>query len=408
MGILDPPGINKAEVIRLSGTQVGSNRGKDWRRISPITTDITSISQSNTPDGTLNHQYILGNSSAIPSTYPVDLGLGTIAATTNAFGYAEYSYPLYGGHTIRMMTDAPKLAIKFGYVSSAYAYQVFIDGAPVTLDPVVGNAGLYLTMVFPSSGRARLVEICMRAGVGSIYVAQPYRVWKPGVRPAPKILVMGDSYAMTTSYDNSGNALPGEYGMYHRMPGDLGVVNMSVDGVGGTGYIFRNAGGIGAPNNNYADRLASAIALAPDVLIIHGGGANDLANGYTTAQIITAATNLFQAARAGLPNAKLVFIEGFAPPVFGSFNASYTTIRAGVQANCMNTGVYYVDVSTTDPWLSGTGYYGATNGTGNSDIYVGPDGTHLLAKGSDYLRSRMADRLRAILADNGALVNTLI
>lgn len=409
MGILDVPPVSRADVKKISGTQVGSARGKDWRRIGPVTTDITTVAQTNAGDGTLTQQYLLGNNAAVPSTHPMDFGLATPKALTNAFGYIELAYPVLGGHIRSFMTDAPRVALRFGYLTSSWAYQLFIDGAPVTLDPVLGNGQQFLVIDFPSSGRSRLVEIMTRGATGSIYVASPYKVWKPGPKPAPKILVMGDSYAQTTSYDNAGVSLPAEFGIYHRMRGDLGVSNMSVDGVGGSGYIARNSGGIGGPNNNYQDRLNSAISLTPDVLVMHGGGANDLtAGGQSVNQIVAAATTLFQDARDGLPDAKLVFVEGFAPPVgFGGMNPSYIAIRQALQAALVDVGVYYIDVASTDPWLYGTGYYGSA-GTGNSNIYVGPDGVHLLAKGSDYIRARMADKLRAILADNGARVNQLI
>lgn len=406
---LEADQIGLSDVVRLSGTQVGSSKGKDWRRIGPVTTDITSLVQTNTGDGSLTQQYLLGNSAAIPASHPMDFGLSTMKALTNAFGYAELQYPVLGGHIRSLMTDAPRVAIRFGYASASWAYQAWIDGAPVTLDPQLGNGQQFLIFDFPTSGRARLIEIMTRASTGSIYCAPPYRVWKPGAKPAPKIVVIGDSYAMTTSYDDAGASLPGEFGMYHRIRGDIGVVNLSVDGVGGSGFIQKNAGGVGGPDNNYADRLPSALALNPDVLIWHGCGANDMVvGGYSNAAIIAAATEQIQDARAALPDAKLVFLEGFAPPVgFSDKNDEYIAIRQGVQANCLTEGVYYVDVATTSPWLSGTGYYGFA-GTGNTQIYVGPDGTHLTAKGSDYLRSRMADKLRTILADNGSLINQLI
>lgn len=410
MGLLDPPVLSRADVIRLSTTQTYASRGKDFRREGPVATDLTSAVQNSTADGTLTKQYLIGNSAAPPATWPFANIMHTQNAVANSFGYIESAYPLLGGVVRSVMTDASKFVIKFGYASASYAWQAWIDGAPCSLAPVVGNGGLYLNFTFPSGGKARRIDLMTRAGIGSCYMGPLYRAWKPSPLPSPRILVIGDSYAMTTSYDAAGAALPGEFGIYHRMRADVGIMNMSVDGIGGSGYLQRNATGIGAPNNNYADRLAAGVALNPDLLWVHGGGANDLINGYTDAQIITAVTNYFTSARASLPNAKLVFVEGFAPPGggFPAVASRYTTIRAAVQAALMNVGVYYVDVQTTTPWLQGTGYFGATNGSGNSDIYVGPDAVHLMAAGSDYIRARLADKMRLVLADNGALVNTLI
>lgn len=410
MGLLDPPGITRADVIRTASVQAYAARGKDFRREGPVATDITSAVQNSTGDGTLTRQYLLPASGAVPSTYPVDFVNHTPMALTNAFAYIESAYPLFGGVVRSFMTDAPKAVVRFGYANGNYAWQAWIDGAPVTLDPVVGNAGLYLNFNFPSGGKARRIDVMTRSGFGALYCAPPYRIWKPTPLPSPRVLVIGDSYVQTTSYDAAGAALAGEFGIYHRMRADVGIMNFTVDGVGGSGYIARNASGIGAPNNNYADRLAAGVALNPDVLWVHGGGANDLVNGSTVAAIITAVTNYFTSARASLPNAKLVFVEGFSPPGggFSTYNDEYIAIRQGVQANLANVGVYYIDVATTSPWIDGTGYFGATNGTGNSDLYIGPDAVHLMAAGSNYIRARLADKMRVVLADNGSLVNALI
>jgi lysophospholipase L1-like esterase len=213
------------------------------------------------------------------------------------------------------------------------------------------------------------------------------------------------THTARTASTPSGPASFNILGAYSQLPFWLGTENFWTDAVPGSGYL--RPGGTGG---NYRSRIATQIAADPDVVIVHGGGANDLYLGFTTVPAIVAeAITYFTELRTALPNAKLVFVEGFAPPVgFGTFNDEYIDIRTQLQAALTAVGVYYIDVATSAAWLDGNGYVGATTGTGNSDIYVGGDGIHLTERGAQYVLTRLAQKYRTVLADDGSLINTLI
>lgn len=187
----------------------------------------------------------------------------------------------------------------------------------------------------------------------------------------------------------------------------LGVSNIVTDGIGGTGYIA--GGGTNLPYG-HSSRIAWLTSANPDVVIVHGGGANDLNSGQTVNQTITGAISYLQTVRSNLPKARIIFVEGFAPPGFtpATYNPNYIAVRQGVQAGVGISNIYYLDIATTRPPLNGSGYVTAANGTGNSDIYVGSDAVHLTIKGNEYVRNILAPKIRRVLADDGRLDGTLI
>ncbi len=74
-------------------------------------------------------------------------------------------------------------------------------------------------------------------------------------------------------------------------------------------------------------------------------------------------------------------------------------------------GIYFID-TTTSPWLDGVagGYApGHTTGAGNTDRYVGADGIHPVnPDGTDYLKFRLAQKLKLAMHDGSSLLNTVL
>lgn len=380
--------------------------------IGPVTSDLPTVNLNIAPAGLYNQSYVISGG-ALPAGWPVDSGDAPIALVSNYIFYQSLGFTSVQPRTFRFMCDGTRVALAMNSSAGGQLawgdFFLFIDGAPVSLaayDPAAGNQ--FCEFVF-ASAKPRLYEILTCGGLNAVYCAKPYRVWAPQPSAGPKVLLVGDSYTqgVTTSGGTLGAPTYGDsiQGFASKLGLEMGVARWSTDGIGGTGYIKTNGGA-----NNYNDRRASHIARNPDVLIVGGGGANDLlAGANTVAQIVAAATTYFTQVRASLPNCKLVFLEGFAPPVgFSTFGPSYIAIRQQLQAALVNIGVYYVDIATSSAWIDGVGYVGATTGVGNSDLYVGNDGAHLSPAGQPYVLKRLAPKLRTIIADTGALVNTLV
>lgn len=380
----------------------------------PATTDITSVTPGAAADGTQNEQYVISGN-ALPAIWPVDLWGGGVSVASNVWAARTSNPAVSSSGWYRFMCDGTKFSVLTGAVG--FVADVYVDGLPYANNPVTlaATAGYspygFLTLVFPTA-KPRLIEIRTAGGLSACYTVKPYRIWKPPPDPNPKIAVLGDSYVAPTVMNDaaSGSVTSGAYdlGIYQRMGHLLGSSAIAMDGIGGTGYIA--GGGSGMPYG-HANRLAWLQSANPDVIVVHGGGANDLNAGNSVSAVVAAVTGYFQTLRAQFPTAKLVFMEGFAPPSFtpGTYNPNYIAVRQGVQAALSTMRrVYYLDVATTRPPLNGTGYVTATNSSGNSDIYVGSDATHLTIRGNLFVRHVLAPKLRRVLADNGRLSGALI
>lgn len=377
----------------------------------PVAADTPTVTTGAAGDAAYNQQY---QNAAIPSVvqaYGVPSNSGSnYSAKSSVAGIATVS-------TYSFMTDSDKFSL-FAY-AGGFVADLFVDGRPFANNPITLGASSgfapygFNNFVFPAAKPAgRLIEFRTISGVSALFCVKPYRIWKPPLDPRPKITVTGDSFvAPTVMSDTAAGGASELYsnGAYQRMAMQLGTPNLVTDGIGGTGYL---AGGGSNLPYSHATRIQWVIDRAPDIHIVHGGGANDFYNGFTLAATITAAKAYFTALRAALPYTKLVFVEGFAPPLagFAGNNANYIALRTALQTELAAIGVYYIDVATTLPAISGTGhgYVTAVLSDGNSNIYIGSDAVHLTVKGNQYVRAFLATKIAKVIADDGSLVNTLI
>jgi hypothetical protein len=372
-------------------------------------TDITSVSTGVALDGALNNSYQVTN--PVTSAWPVD-AYGNMGVVNSAF-LSTTSKGDANLVTHRFMTDAPKVML-FSY-GTGWNVDLFVDGKPYGSNPIAltttaayGILGLW-TITFPNDN-TRLVEIRLTAGLISMFCAKPYRIWKPAPESSPKIAVVGDSYVYPSVMSNTaaGGVSTGAFdlGIWQQMAPRLGLTSMTFDGVGGSGYTVP---GSSVP---YADaaRIAHLQKVNPDVIIIHGGGHNDFYYNKTVTETAAGAIAYFIKLRTLFPNAKLVFVEGMSNPTIASHNADFVALRKAVQAGLAGVirGMYFIDVATSGPQVSGTGHVTAANSSGNSDIYVGSDAIHMTQKGNAFMTRYLSGKIRRILFDNGALDGTLI
>jgi lysophospholipase L1-like esterase len=355
--------------------------------------------------GTYNRQYIYSTAGA---AWPVDSGH---VVTVNAAGY-EYNSNPGGMRRARFMCDRDRVQLFMAPAGAGNTFEVYIDGKRQSSTPFafVTSAGQYVTIVVPGGvHRPRLFEVVTDAGISLVATSKPGKIWKPGPPVGPKVLVVGDSFCQPTVSANTGTgyATTRTEGIYQNIAPLLGLPDVLCQGLGGTGWLRTNGA-----SQNYRTRIPALLTtFAPDVLVVHGGGLNDLVNGFTVDQVrdqVIAAMTEFREARPGM---KLVFVEGIAPPgaTPGTINPQYVSISSQARAALTSVGVYWIDVATTSPWINGAGNVNAVNADGeNANVYVGGDNIHPTAAGHIYIRERVAIALRRILADDGTLVNTLI
>jgi hypothetical protein len=166
----------------------------------------------------------------------------------------------------------------------------------------------------------------------------------------------------------------------------------------GSGYIN---------GNNYflPTRFNAMVAYNPDVVVVAGGGIND-AGGTTNAtfaQEQAAVTRYLLQVRAALPNALILVIGSEAGTTGPSANifAMEAAVAAAVAFLALNDPLtIYIPQSSTSAeksWVSGTGTTAATNGSGNTDIYIGADGTHPVQAGCLYFSQQSANGIINVL-----------
>jgi len=139
------------------------------------------------------------------------------------------------------------------------------------------------------------------------------------------------------------------------------------------------------------DRLADVNALGAEI-IVHTMGLNDRSG--TMATVEATINTVMSDCAANNPNAR-VFVCGPGKPLdgVGAF-ATLPTISGYLSAAAAANGFTFI--STTD-WVTGTGYLGATNNTGNSDVACSGDQLHLTPEGYTYWGSRLVGALRTWL-----------
>lgn len=376
-------------------------RADTRKLLGPVHPDVTTCLTGQEPAAGYTTTYDVGAGSTPAAGYPVGFTHGDVFANA---GYINRLWPqAYSTWSGRFTFDGDNLAVLY-YGAASSAMQVFVDGVPAHTGVLnATHANKFLVLKF-STARPRSIEIRTSASLGSIYCVKPYTCTRAARPAGPLVGVIGDSYAMPSIYDSTA-AVYAQIGAYQQIGPHVGVEEVLIDGIGGSGY------GVAGLGTSYQDRLAAMCARKPDVLWIHGGGANDLNQGRTVGQVVGDAVALFTRARDLLPSmSKLVFMEGFAPPVFtpATFNPNYAAVSAQLRTALAGVGVYYVDVATTAPWITGTGNQASPTGAGNSDVYIGSDGVHPTVAGYRYLAHRIGERMRTITDDDGTLLNQLV
>ena len=244
--------------------------------------------------------------------------------------------------------------------------------------------------------------------------------WDRSAEPA--IAVLADSYGSAPSPNWGIN------GPFWEAAALLGVPNMDIDAIGGTGYAPNNANSdTRNPGNAFAARVASSVAAVPDLMLVAGGinDNNALAAPPLYATAAEARDNFarqvqacFTALRAALPQAVLAATGPWAPrenvPPDPVALSKADTVRAALQATA-GPWVFMDNLRGTwlnsrgtrggapgadaGPWQTGTGRAGAPSGSGNGDRWLDNGGVHPNEAGSLGLGGRIATDLRAALQD---------
>jgi lysophospholipase L1-like esterase len=298
---------------------------------------------------------------------------------------------------VSWMHDGTELELCL-YQQVGFRYRLLIDGQPhsATAETITGTNGhLFLVKVTFASRATRKIELQgYTTYFGGVRIGPNDSLWTPNTYIGPRVLLLGDSFV-----EGTGTTI-NLMGLGNQAARLLGWRDAWNSGVGGTGYTT-DAGTPG--KTTFRGRVqADVIARNPDIVIV-AGGLNDHSVGATGAQVQTEAGLLFDAILAGLPQVTLIATG----PWNNSGNvptARFVDIRDGIHNALVASGGHcFIDnVGGPEPenanvnlyvnqgWITGTGHVGATTGSGNADLYTGPDGVHPTQAGHDYFGHRLA------------------
>lgn len=402
--------------------------------------EVPSITVGNTPPGGYSLTQIVDGTSRtlLPAAFTRFLmpatpyagaavgyqGIGMFynnGSTSKPFGDTNFPAGAACSLTVfETITDDPNPAFNF-LVNSTVPARIFV-GSPSGYDMVQVDAGgvamgatnpNYYTITWASGRKLRRYRIEMSNTQNSNL--NGYAIGSTSVMYAPRVdalqgIFITDSYGGTTSPSAGFNsdflavaALRYAGIRYAQGCGQAGAGyeagSTSWNGSGTTARIdllFSN-GGFALPS-----QYSTGVTFDPAV-VCFAAGYNDVAG--TPANITANALTAFRGARTLWPNAVII--------VFGPQNGAHNSSAGALASEAAILSAFntWADARSAfvpvlnDPagaWVRGTGFVGATNGTGNSDFYTGADGTHPPIWGAEYMARRYAYWIDTVMASFGA------
>lgn len=333
--------------------------------------------------------YYGSNSRGYVATQNVAADVGNVTGATNPTPAIPTGEGAIGPYYYKFCTDAPKVQLQAAAFAASKNNRVIVDGQYVDLtgwDMVTNN---YLTLDFSTRSPGRTIEFECQGNIAffNVKVDTLSRVWKPTPKDVIRAAVTGDSH---TEGSSGMTNTPG-LGCAAIMSRLLGIWDMRITSTAGTGYVHM---GTSTVRKAIPAQLLDWVSDGKYELIIFAAGYND--TGEVQATVLAAALASWRAARAAQPRAFIV-VMGIFGGALGP-NAGQTTLETALQATYnawADPFSVFIPISNApEAWEFGTGFTGATNGTGNSDIYVSSDGVHCLALGHAYRGQRMAHAIR--------------
>lgn len=293
------------------------------------------------------------------------------------------------------------IVCEISLLNNQTALSIIIDGqfiAGVTWTPT-GAGSQQITIDFSNLARKSRVICVEGTAVGLVNLAtEPTGSFQRPNRVDDSFMVAGicDSHGYGT-----GAMLPRSANFFHTLATLMGWPDDYCDALAGTGYIATNGGLFSNFQGRAISQLQRIVAYGKTIqAIVIDGSQND--SGQQNAAVTYAALGLYQSLRTAGFN-QPIFVIG--TPSNGGPSATHiandnavksaVTIRVAEGDNL----IWYVDISTmAQPVLFGTGRVGATNGSGNTDFYIGADGTHMSNAGALYVAVYIRDKINAILS----------
>lgn len=330
--------------------------------------------------------------------------IGTVSPDTNyALPTSKYPNTYASGQgtwSVEFGTDAQTFQVRFKHISASTQYRLSIDGRKVTdlmqsAGGITPGSGHLITFNLGSAAPRRIRFDFATFPFGGVYIPPTARIWGVPLK-GRRAAVLGDSIS-DGSAQNAGAACGTWVDRYARL---MGYSDMWRQGRGGTGYITPGSFA------TFINRVAGDVAPWDFGELIIWGGYNDSAG--EQAAIRAAADLLYQSIQVALPRCEIIVMGCWAPT--GSPGSGQAATNVTLRAAALNAGLSFIDtqsgevlnglgtvIASQASWITGTGNTSAPTGTGNADLYIGPDGVHPNDAGHVYL-SRRVHAARTALA----------
>lgn len=319
------------------------------------------------------------------------------------------------------------VAFRNGATNSAQAW-LWVDGAPATADAgtltaAAGNSAAFFHVAFGSVAPRRIRIYMRNMDFGGLHVAATDSVG-PVRAPSIRIGWLGDSWV-----DSATGATSTPQGL---IPTIARILDADIRSCGQGGTAHSNPSTTGKAKYSDPSRIAGVAAHDPDLIIVSGSSNDD---GFTSTVAADAAAT-FAALAVACPGVPVLVIG---PPCLPSNSASRIASRDAVKAAALaapnvlgfldqldpagvlsiatpfaastvykigdivvDNGIPYecrVDHTSAATrsssawevmtWITGNGKVGATNGTGNADLFIANDATHPSPDGYQMLFARL-------------------
>lgn len=297
--------------------------------------------------------------------------------------------------------------VEIGTYSNSQIRSVVVDGHYLDSRVPSGTIGFptYFTIDFTNvagsvgsfmaNGRQRhTITIELTHGESFVYasVLPSEQLHYPTVEDNFTAVLIGDSQGF-------GNTLPSYADAFHnQMKWRMGLPDIVPCCIGGTGMVATDGGLSTSYIGHALSDLAIINANRPVQVIFIEPSQNDNPTAATSPSAITgAAQALFVALRAQFPQA-LIAVMGCVTG--GNINlawaqANEAAVGAAVVAQQANGDNLIVNWQSANdphgPWITGTGYVGAANNSGTSDVDINTDGQHMTASGHSLWAKKSVD-----------------
>lgn len=390
-------------------------------RLATVTTGTSvawspALSTTRAPASTSANYYTYA-----PSDVPqISLSTTTISQSGNQTSTGDVMYNnglvgVYGGRantgtTFRLKIDSTTVASSLtgGRVAFEFTgrylqwvghannvlYEFMVDDQYVTTDKYNSSgSNLVIQLDWGANvdlGKRRRIEIplSLDQDLGSVFWDATGTISPPQVL-SPRILWCGDSIAASW-YRDAAALAAGDTGylwyansVFTRLlPDYLGTSDVWPCALPGTGYVNTNTG---SGYQNLGQRIqADIINSAPDVVVLHYSGHNDVGNNTQSTVLAD-----LQTLQTQLPHVPKIVFDGILRQS-DNIQATYVMNAVAQLNDPMTIGVK--QVLATPPLQTGTGFQGSTTGTGQADWFFGIDDVHPTLSGHSTLAQDSADR----------------